>query len=105
MARGPMARAVEAYGALLMEALAVPATRGRHVNALAHAAGYFRALLDVADRRELEETVRGYGRGRLPLLVPVTLLRHHLRRHPIPWLEAQTYLAPGRDELLLRNHA
>lgn len=104
MPPGPVARTAEAYGALLMEALAVPATRGRHVNALEHAAGYFRGVLDEPDRKELEETVRAYGRGWVPLVVPITLLRHHLRRSPIEWLGQQSYLAPGHAELALRNH-
>jgi uncharacterized protein YbgA (DUF1722 family)/uncharacterized protein YbbK (DUF523 family) len=104
MPKGPVARTAEAYGALLMEALAVPATRGRHLNALEHAVGYFRGRLDAGDRKELEETVAAYGRGHLPLVVPVTLLRHHLRRDPVPWLADQVYLAPGHAELMLRNH-
>jgi uncharacterized protein YbgA (DUF1722 family)/uncharacterized protein YbbK (DUF523 family) len=104
MPKGPATRTAEAYGALLMEALAVPATRGRHLNALGHAVGYFRDRLDEADRKELEETVKGYGRGHVPLVVPITLLRHHLRRDPVPWLADQVYLAPGHAELMLRNH-
>ncbi len=106
--RGSIAATVEAYGAGLMEALRVPATRGRHANVLQHASGYFKDLLDAADRRELAETVADYARGLVPLVVPLTLVRHHVRRHAgapgIDWLAGQTYLDPDPKELMLRNH-
>jgi uncharacterized protein YbgA (DUF1722 family)/uncharacterized protein YbbK (DUF523 family) len=102
------AAAVEAYGRGLMAALAVPSRRGRHANVLQHMLGYFRGLLDEPDRRELEQVILDYGRGLVPLVVPQTLFRHHVRRHAgahgIAWLAAQTYLDPDPKELLLRNH-
>ena len=48
--------------------------------------------------------VADYGRGLVPLIVPLTLLRHHLRRHPVPYLAGQVYLNPEPKELCLRNH-
>jgi uncharacterized protein YbgA (DUF1722 family)/uncharacterized protein YbbK (DUF523 family) len=109
MGKGPIARTVEAYGRGFMDALKVPATRGRHANALQHAAGYFKDLLDAADRRELGDAVSDYGKGHVPLVVPLTLVRHHARRHAgaagIDWLAEQTYLDPDPKELMLRNHA
>jgi len=100
--------AVEAYGRGLMASLAVPSKRGRHANVLQHMLGYFRDLLDPADRRELEGVVRDYQRGHVPLVVPQTLFRHHVRRHAdahgVSWLASQTYLDPDPKELLLRNH-
>ncbi len=91
------------YGAGLMEALRVPATRGRHTNVLQHAAGYFRDRLDAEDRKELEGVVADYRRGLVPLIVPLTLLRHHLRRSPVPYLAGQVYLDPEPRELRLRT--
>ncbi len=106
--KGSMAATVEAYGARFMEGLEVPATRGRHANVLQHAAGYFKGLLDAPDRRELAEAVADYGKGHVPLVVPLTLVRHHVRRHAgapgIEWLAGQTYLDPDPKELMLRNH-
>jgi uncharacterized protein YbgA (DUF1722 family) len=87
-----------------MAGLAVPATRGRHVNVLQHAAGYFKAAPE-ADRRELEEAIRDYRRGHVPLVVPLTLLRSAARRHGAAYLLGQAYLDPDPRELLLRNHA
>jgi len=104
LGRGPLAAPVAAYGAGLMEALRVPATRGRHANVLHHALGYFRELLPVDDRKELQAVVSDYARGLLPLVVPLTLLRHHVRRHQVEYLAGQIYLDPDPRELCLKNH-
>lgn len=91
------------YIELLMQALRKPATRTRHANVLEHIGGFFKKHLDAADKREWQELVSGYRHGHLPLVVPVTMLRHYLRRFPDPYLAAQHYLAPHPDELMLRN--
>jgi uncharacterized protein YbgA (DUF1722 family)/uncharacterized protein YbbK (DUF523 family) len=108
MGKGRIDGTLAAYGRGFMAALGVPATRGRHANALQHAAGYFKDLLDADDRRELAGAVADYSRGHVPLVVPLTLVRHHVRRHAgapgIAWLAAQTYLDPDPKELMLRNH-
>jgi len=101
--RGSVAELGARYVALLMRALRRPATRARHANVLQHLGGFFKQHLDAADRREWRELVSGYRRGRLPRVVPVTLLCHYLRRFPDPSLAGQHYLAPHPDELLLRN--
>jgi uncharacterized protein YbgA (DUF1722 family) len=80
------------------------ATRGRHRNVLQHMAGYFKDL-PGEDRKELEEVIRDFGRGHVPLVVPLTLLRSQVRRHGVGYLAGQTYLDPDPKELLLRNHA
>jgi uncharacterized protein YbgA (DUF1722 family)/uncharacterized protein YbbK (DUF523 family) len=104
LGRRAIASAAAEYGEAFMAALRVPATRGRHTNVLQHASGYFRELVGVEDRKELEGVVADYGRGLVPLIVPLTLLRHHLRRHPVPYLAGQVYLDPEPKELRLRNH-
>ena len=100
----PLAEVAEAYGALFMRSLAAPATRGRHQNVLQHMAGYFKRL-EGPERKELEEVVRDYGRGHVPLVVPLTLFRSAVRRHGVEYLAGQTYLDPDPKELMLRNHA
>jgi uncharacterized protein YbgA (DUF1722 family)/uncharacterized protein YbbK (DUF523 family) len=87
----------------LMGALGKPATRGRHANVLQHVFGFFKTRLDARDKREIADLVSAYRRGQVPLIVPITLLRHHLRRCPEPYLADQHYLAPHPDELMLRN--
>ncbi len=98
------AQLAQAYAAIYMGALAKLATRGRHVNVLQHMAGYFKKLATADERRELEESVAEYRRGLVPLVVPVTLVRHHVRRNGIAYLAGQRYLEPHPKELMLRNH-
>jgi uncharacterized protein YbgA (DUF1722 family) len=87
-----------------MGGLAQLATRRRHTNVLQHMAGYFKARLDAASKRELADTIADYRRGLVPLVVPLTLLRHYVRRFDVAYLAGQTYLQPHPKELMLRNH-
>jgi uncharacterized protein YbgA (DUF1722 family) len=66
-------------------------------------AGYFDAA-DAGSRRELAATIADYGRGLVPLVVPLTLVAHHARRHEVQYLLDQVYLQPHPKELMLRNH-
>jgi len=102
--KGAVGKQVAAYGAAFMEALRTPATRGRHANVLQHMAGYLRGAADEADRREVEVVIGDYARGLVPLVVPLTLLRYHVRRQEITYLAGQVYLDPDPKELMLRNH-
>jgi uncharacterized protein YbgA (DUF1722 family)/uncharacterized protein YbbK (DUF523 family) len=99
--RGELAREYEGG---LMAALKAMATPRRHVNVLQHVAGYFRESLDDASRRELAGVIEEYGKGLLPLIVPITLVRHHVRVLGVDYLAGQTYLEPHPRELMLRNH-
>lgn len=93
------------YARLLAEALQVQATRGKHTNVLQHVAGFVKHELDRADKAELSQAIEDYRQGLLPLVVPLTLLRHHLRRYAAPsWVQEQVYLHPYPRELMLRNH-
>ncbi|MEA2693739.1 MAG: hypothetical protein QOJ16_3126 [Acidobacteriota bacterium] len=84
--------------------LSRPATRRGHTNVLQHMAGFVSDALDGADREELTSSIESYRRGLLPLIVPVTLLRHHVRRQEVAYLEDQVYLEPHPHELMLLNH-
>ena len=92
------------YGALFMEALAVRATRRRHVNVLQHLAGFFKRELPPDERAELAEVIDEYGGELVPLVVPIALIRHHVRRFSVEYLADQVYLRPHPKELMLRNH-
>lgn len=84
--------------------LSRPATRRGHTNVLQHLAGFVSDGLDRGDREELTRTIDGYRRGLLPLIVPITLLRHHVRRQGVAYLGDQFYLEPHPYELMLLNH-
>jgi uncharacterized protein YbgA (DUF1722 family)/uncharacterized protein YbbK (DUF523 family) len=101
----PWNELVDTYGRQLTEGLKVLATPGRHANTLQHLMGFLKEQLDSADKAELLELIDDYRRGMLPLIVPLTLLQHHLKRHEVPdWVHQQVYLHPYPKELMLRNH-
>ena len=87
----------------LMQSLRKPATRKRHTNVLMHVAGFLKKSLQSGDKAELGEILDKYRRGQLPLIVPLTLLRHHLRKAPNQYIEKQYYMSPYPEELMLRN--
>jgi uncharacterized protein YbgA (DUF1722 family)/uncharacterized protein YbbK (DUF523 family) len=96
-------RLLDDYAAAFMSALSVVSSRGRHANVLQHMAGYFDGV-DAASRAELASTIADYQRGLVPLVVPLTLIGHHARRHGVQYLLDQIYLQPHPKELMLRNH-
>ncbi|MGK0673755.1 MAG: DUF523 and DUF1722 domain-containing protein [Halothiobacillaceae bacterium] len=89
------------YLLTLMRGLKHIANRGKHANVLQHLVGYLRDELDGDDRDELRRVIGDYREGRVPLIVPMTLLRHHVRRHPHPYVVGQVYLEPYPPELML----
>jgi uncharacterized protein YbgA (DUF1722 family)/uncharacterized protein YbbK (DUF523 family) len=93
------------YEEILMAALATKPTTGRHANVLLHALGYFKEELSADEKREALEVIDEYRSGFTPLIVPVTLLRHFVRKYGEPYLATQTYFNPHPIELKLRNHA
>jgi uncharacterized protein YbgA (DUF1722 family)/uncharacterized protein YbbK (DUF523 family) len=94
----------DAYTAGFMDALRAIATPQRHTNVLQHMVGYFKKTLDTASRTELLAAIDDYRLGLVPLIVPITLMRHHVRVHDVQYLQGQVYLAPHPKELMLRNH-
>jgi uncharacterized protein YbgA (DUF1722 family) len=101
--RAPIAATLPAYGSVFMQALAIPATRTRHVDVLRQLAGLVGRDLGAGHRRELRGLVDAYQRGRVPLLVPLTLLRHYVRRGGVASLADQVYLDSYPADLLLRS--
>jgi len=105
VSRTPRAGFRERYAADFMSALARIATRGRNANVLQHCAGHLKRALPSGSRAELAALIDDYRRGLVPLVVPITLLRHHTREQGIDYLAGQTYLDPHPKELMLRNHS
>ena len=94
----------EEYECGFMDALGPIATPGRNANMLQHAAGHLKQCLDSSARTELADLIHDYRKGLVPLVVPITLIRHHARRHDIDYLNGQVFLEPHPRELMLRNH-
>jgi uncharacterized protein YbgA (DUF1722 family) len=92
------------YQELLMEALARRATVAKCSDVLTHMVGHFRNVLTPDEKKELLEVIGHYKDRLIPLVVPVTLIRHHIRKHDVPYLRRQIFLNPHPAELMLRNH-
>jgi uncharacterized protein YbgA (DUF1722 family)/uncharacterized protein YbbK (DUF523 family) len=92
------------YQTGFMAALKILATRGRNANVLQHMAGYFKKQLDDQSRQELQDHIADYRQGYLPLIVPVTLIKHYVRQFGVSYLAGQVYLNPHPKELALLNH-
>ncbi len=94
---------LDEYGFRYAEILRHRVTRRGHLKVLQHLAGRLEGKLDELERAELGETIVSYGEGRVPLVVPIELLRPHVGRHGDGWVQSQTYLHPYPDELMERD--
>ena len=92
------------YQDLLLEALKIKATPAKHVNVLQHMMGYFKEQLSTDEKKELLDLIHAYREEYIPLIVPVTLIGHYVRKYDEPYLKDQVYLNPHPAELQLRNH-
>jgi uncharacterized protein YbgA (DUF1722 family) len=91
------------YPLKMMTLLKRRATRKNHVNTLQHIQGYLKNHLDAGDKQELTTNIKQYREGLLPLIVPITLLRHHFRRYPNNYISNSYYMQPHPAELMLLN--
>ena len=95
---------LDRYRELFMRALALHATAKKNTDVLMHIMGYFRNELTKGEKAELLEVIRQYHDRMIPLVVPLTLLRHYVGKYDQPYLKKQIYLNPHPMELMLRNH-
>jgi uncharacterized protein YbgA (DUF1722 family) len=87
-----------------MAALAHKATPKKCADVLSHMMGYFRKMLSTTEKQEMIEVIDQYRRRLVPLVVPVTLVRHYVRKYDVAYLARQVFLNPHPAELMLRNH-
>ena len=92
------------YSALFMEALKLRATVKKNVNVLQHILGYLKKHLDAREKADILKVINDYHRELVPLIVPITLLRHYINKFEIEYIQNQYYLQPHPKELMLRNH-
>lgn len=101
----PWDELTDQYGEQMMDGLKVMSTPGKHVNVLMHLMGFVKNVLTNVDKKELLDLFESYRQRLVPLIVPITLLKHHLNRSNVPdWVHEQVYLNPYPMELMLRNH-
>ncbi|HMK36803.1 MAG TPA: DUF523 and DUF1722 domain-containing protein [Desulfomonilaceae bacterium] len=92
------------YQRLLMDALRLKTTRRKNTDVLFHVTGFFKKQIASDEKRELMETIENYRLGHIPLIVPVALLSHYVRKYDEAYLKEQFFLHPHPLELQLRNH-
>ena len=93
----------EYYGNTFMKALTFKATPKKNTDVLLHMIGFFKKVLSTLEKDDILNTIQDYRKGLLPLIVPVTLIRHQVHKHNIEYLKYQVYLNPHPKELMLRN--
>ncbi len=100
----PIKELYQHYQAILMEALQFKTTPKKNSNVLQHMMGYFKEQLSSDEKQELLEVIENYRQEYIPLIVPITLIQHYVRKVNQPYLKEQVYLHPHPLELQLRNH-
>jgi uncharacterized protein YbgA (DUF1722 family) len=100
----PLPQLFSDYEELLLAALKLTSTVKKNTNVLHHLMGYFKKQLSSDEKQEILEIIDQYHSGNIPLIVPVTLINHYVRKYDQPYLKKQTYLNPHPLDLKLRNH-
>jgi uncharacterized protein YbgA (DUF1722 family)/uncharacterized protein YbbK (DUF523 family) len=100
----PLPELFSQYQILFLEALGLKATNRKNSNVLMHMLGYFKDRLSGNEKQEMLDIIEQYRLEILPLIVPITLLKHYVRKYDEAYLKEQTYLNPHPGELQLRNH-
>jgi uncharacterized protein YbgA (DUF1722 family)/uncharacterized protein YbbK (DUF523 family) len=100
----PLKELYDQYQLLLMEALKLKSTIRKNGNVLQQLMGYFKKQLTPDEKQELLEIFEQYRNQLVPLIVPITLINHFVRKYDQPYLKQQTYLNPHPLELKLRTH-
>lgn len=99
-----LAEVYDDYGRTFMKTLAVHASAKTHANVLDHMMGYFSNQLTAPERQELVQLIADFRHQLIPLIVPITLIRHYTKKYRVEYLQGQIYLDPSPKELMLRNH-
>lgn len=97
-------RLFDTYEQILLKALGLKTTLKKNINVLQHIMGFFKKDLAAPEKQELLSILDQYSSGYVPLIVPITLIRHYVLKYDHPWLKTQTYLNPHPFELKLRNY-
>jgi len=100
----PIQELYSQYQNIFLEALRLKSTNKKNSNVLMHMMGYFKNQLSGDEKQEMLDIIDHYRREQIPLIVPITLMKHYVRKYDEPYLKEQTYLIPHPAELQLRNH-
>lgn len=100
----PVGSLYRKYEEIFLSALERKATPRKCADVLSHMMGYFRKMLSTDEKQEMIEVIDQYRRRLVPLVVPLTLIRHYVRKYDVAYLARQRFLNPHPIELMLRNH-
>lgn len=100
----PISEFTQRYKTLLLSALQLKTTPRKHTNVLHHILGYFKKQLTADEKQEAMDIIQNFKDDLLPLIVPITLMNHYVRKYDQPYLKTQIYLHPHPKELKLLNH-
>ena len=95
---------MDKYGNIFMKAFSFKPTQKKNTDVLLHMMGFLKKVLSKVEKEDILTTIQDYRKGLLPLIVPVTLIRHQVHKHNIEYLKDQANLNPHPKELMLRNH-
>jgi uncharacterized protein YbgA (DUF1722 family) len=65
---------------------------------------FLKPHLNQNARADIIRIIENYRHGLVPLIVPVTLIKHYVKLFDIEYIRDQIYLDPHPEELMLRNH-
>ena len=94
----------ERYAELFPRAFLQRATRARHVNVLEHLFGHLKRAIGPVEKSQIRLAIDDFREGRVPLVVPISLLRFLVMVHEVDYVRGQLYLEPHPKEMMLRNH-
>jgi uncharacterized protein YbgA (DUF1722 family)/uncharacterized protein YbbK (DUF523 family) len=96
----PVADVLKEYGALLPRVFTGPPKYTAAINVLMHALGYFRDGLTADEKAFFLDSLQRYRTGKVPLAVPVGILRSWVVRFGEPYLAQQVLFQPYPEELV-----
>jgi uncharacterized protein YbgA (DUF1722 family)/uncharacterized protein YbbK (DUF523 family) len=92
------------YSQMFIEAMCMKTTIYKNVNVMCHILGYLKKQLSSDDKQYILQIIIDYKSELVPLIVPLTLLKHYIYKYDIEYFKKQIYLNPHPKELMLRNH-
>lgn len=104
IAEYPAAEFRDLYSREFMAALSVKATTRKNVNVLHHIFGFLKDRLTSEERADILQVIEDYHGEFVPLIVPLTLLKHYVNKFDVAYIKDQVFLTPHPKELMLRNH-
>ena len=92
------------YISSFMEALKYKTTPKKNTDVLLHMIGFLKKIITKDDKKDILNAIEEYRQELVPLIVPITLIVHYVKKYNVDYLQDQIYLKPHPKELMLRNH-